>query len=319
MDDRILLSSYTIRILGNDKNYHILSNINNSIDFIDLFKQFTDDIYQNVNRSQDSQSRHIVHLTLENIAKFEENDDRRLYGFFSSGISGERYKVVDTLTNAAELDVKPHHAAFRNVFFYLYVPKRKDRAYLILQRKSQFGIKLKLRSVLSQYFTDKGYNDLTLKVNNILNTTVYRKMMTDGKLKKVELIKRKIPRSIEEYMNNNEELEEIKGIFRTSFTSRTSLPESWKDYIDRRFRQQDSQNGSVEIQNLDDNYTDLEFELELNGKKKTFYIRNQQKIQPDIDVTQNIVFENGEPTVESLIQQAKELVSDITQIFTTNA
>lgn len=319
MDDRILLSSYTIKISGKDKNYHILSNINNSFDFITLFKQFTDDIYQNINRTLDGQSRHTVHLTLEDIAKFEETDNRRLYGFFSSGISGERYKVVDTLTNEEEMDVQPHHAAFRNVFFYLYVPQQKNVAYLILQRKSQFGIKLRLRSVLNQYFIDKGYNDLTLQMNNILHTRVYRKMMTDGKLKKVELIKRKIPRSIEEFMNNNEQLEEIKGTFRTSFTSRTSLPESWKDYIDRRFRQQNSQNGTIEIQNLDDNYTDLEFELELNGKKKTFFMMNQQRIQPDIDVTQNIIFENGEPTVDTLIQQAKELINDLTQTSPTNA
>jgi hypothetical protein len=315
MDEKILLSSYVVKIKDLDKVYHNLSHIDGSVDFINLFQDFTNEIFTTIQKSSDIKGLHTTHLTLDEPIKHDNEDARRLYGFFSSGVSGEKYKVVDTTTNEKELEVEPHHAAFRNVFFYLYIPPLKSTGYLILQRKAQFGIKLRLNSALNKYLQDKGLHRFRLELNNVIHNKVYRKMMDEGRLKRVELIKNKIPRSIEKFMENNEELEQIKGTFKSSFTSRTSLPDTWKSYIDGLFKQRNSQNGTVEIQGLDNDYDDLEFELELNGKKKTFYMVNQQRIQPDVDITNNVEFKEGEPTVESLIQQAKELIEDITQIM----
>ncbi|WP_042723139.1 hypothetical protein [Flavobacterium sp. B17] len=117
-------------------------------------------------------------------------------------------------------------------------------------------------------------------------------------------------------MHNNENYQETKGTFKTSFTSRTSLPDNWKLYIDKLLKKE--LNETVEIDGLDDNFTDLEFQLDLNGKQKTFYIKNQHKVQPDIDVTNNIEFENESPTTESLVQNAKELIDDIIKLVPRN-
>jgi hypothetical protein len=314
MNDRILLSSYAVKIRDDDKNYHDLSNIDGSIDFIDVFNKFCIEIFKSIKRIEGVKGSYITHLTLESPALLDKNA-RMICGFFSSGVSGEKYNLVDTETNVKELSVEPRHAAFRNVFFYLFVPQNKNTAYLILQRKSQFGIKLRLNWALNDYLKLNGLHKFKLELNNVIHNKVYKKMMKEGNLKKVELIKKRIPRSIEQYMNNNEELDEIKGTFRSSFTSRTSLPDSWKDFLDKMFQQRNSNNGTVEIQELDNDYDDLEFELELNGKKKTFYMINQQRIQPDIDVTPNVEFEDGEPTQDSLLQQAQEIISDIVQII----
>ena len=43
---------------------------------------------------------------------------------------------------------------------------------------------------------------------------------------------------------------------------------------------------------------EVEFELELNGKKKTFYVSNRTRIQPDVDVTRELDYgANGQPTM----------------------
>lgn len=314
MDEKILLSSYVLKLKDNEKRAQTFSQFNGDLDFLDVFKDFTDDIFENIQISEDSNRQHSTHLTLDSPALNDLEDSRKIYGFFSSGVSGEQYKVINTETNEEELKVKPYHAAFRNVFFLLYVPRLKSKAYLILQRKAQFGIKGKLYKTINEYLRKRGLINYRLEINNILHNKVYRKMMDEGKLKRVELIKNKIPSSIENFIYNNEELEEIRGTFKSSFTSRTSLPDTWKDYLDRLFRQRNDQNGSYEIEGLDNDYDDLEFELELNGKKKTFYMVKQHRIQPDIDVSANISYEDGEPTVESLIEQAEEIIYDITQI-----
>lgn len=318
MEDKILLATYLIRIRDNENNPQILSYFNGSDDFLDTFHSFTQFIYSNVNQLSDSSGRHKIHLTLEEPAVFEKNN-RRIYGYFSSGVSGEKYTVKDINTNETEMLVERHHAAFRNVFFYFYVPKGKNVGYLILQRKSNFGIKTKLKPAINSYIKQEGYQIYNILIHNVLHNSVYQRMMRDGKLKKVDLIKRKIPNSIEDYIHNDKKAEEIKGTFRSSFSSRTSLPEHWKDYINKLFKNTKDKNETVEINNLDENFEDLEFQLELNGKKKTFYIKNKQRIQPDIDVTANVAKdEYDEPTLESLVTQAEELIQDLLDIKPKN-
>lgn len=49
-------------------------------------------------------------------------------------------------------------------------------------------------------------------------------------------------------------------------------------------------------------YDEISFVLELNGSTKTFYIKNKEKIRSNIDVTDLVEFEMGEPTIQSLIE-----------------
>lgn len=319
MDEKILLSSYVIKIKNSDKTPQLLERIGESLDFLELFKGFTAHIFANIEKSIDYGTKSTTHLTLEKpIQDDTEEGDRRIYGFFSSGVSGEKYKIIDTNTNLPKVDVEPHDAAFRNIFFYLYVPRRKNKAFLILQRKSKFGIKGKLKEALTKYMRKSGLNAYRLHIDNILHSKVYQKMMENGNLKKVELIKNKIPNNIERYINNDENLEEVKGTFKSSFSSGTSLPSSWRKYIDKIYSSTQKK-GTVEIPELDNDYDELEFELELNGKRKTFYMIKQHRIQPDIDVTSNVMYKDGQPTEESLLEQARELIDDITKIVPANA
>ena len=317
MEERILLATYVVKIYDNNKNQQVLSHFNGTDDFLTTFRLFTENIFQNINQLPDLSGNRTIHLTLEQPAITNE-DNRYIYGYFSSGVGGERYRLVNTNTNETEMDVDTHHAAFRNVFFYFYVPKNRNIGYLILQRKQHFGIKTKLIPAINSYIRQRGYYLYNVHINNLVHNSVYNRMMRDGNLKKVELVKRRIPRSLEAYIEGNEQLEEINGTYRSSFTSRTSLPQNWKDFIDRIFKQQNSENATLDIQDLDENINDLEFELELNGKKKTFYVVNRQRIQPDIDVTRNIEFVNDEPSTDSLIAQAIELINEMLEITPNN-
>jgi hypothetical protein len=136
--------------------------------------------------------------------------------------------------------------------------------------------------------------------------------MDEGNLKKVELIKRRIPNSIEEYYQNGSNPEQIPGVLRTSMSSSTSLPDNFKLVVNNLFT--NPSNETIEIAGIDEEFDEIEFELELNGKKKSFYVANRQRIQPDIDVTNSLNYENGIATTESLVSQCEELVSDIINI-----
>jgi alpha-L-arabinofuranosidase len=95
--------------------------------------------------------------------------------------------------------------------------------------------------------------------------------------------------------------------------SPTSLPQNYKTLVNQLFTNPDRER--IEIDGIDEDFDEVEFELELNGKKKTFYVRHKNKIQPDIDVTNDIERnEQGLITTESLTRISEELINDVIQL-----
>ena len=55
-------------------------------------------------------------------------------------------------------------------------------------------------------------------------------------------------------------------------------------------------------------YDEIVFVLEMNGSSKTFYIKNQDKIRSNVNVSNLVDYEDGEPTIESLTKVSLELI-----------
>ncbi len=317
---KILLSTYVVKILDNNKNEQILSRFNGTDDFLRTFKNYLNAIFTNIRAETDGSGTTSLHLTLESPPTVDIHN-RRIYGYFSSGVSGDEYQIRDLETQNNLLDVETGHAAFRNLFFYMQIPNGRNSGALILQKKAKYGIKTIFKRTINRYMREQGYQIYKVEVNNLLHGRVYRRMIEHGNLKKVELIKKRIPSTLEEYYENDGNPEEIPGKLRTSMSSGTSLPKACRNLVDSLFRDPDLER--VEINGIDEEFDELEFELEfeleLNGKKKTFYVANKQKIQPDVDVTSQLELNaDGTPTTESLLTQCEELVQDIIEIRPPN-
>lgn len=313
MSERIFLSTYAVKILNSDKVEQVLSHFNGTEDFLNIFHHFTDDIYRNIERHADQHNRTTLHLTLDAPATLN-SIDRKIYGYFSSGVSGERFDVRDLDTNETELEVEPaRHGSFRNIFFYFFVPRSRNIGYLILQRKAKFGIKTILKRIVNKYIHENGFPTYYVEIKNLLHNRVYERMIREGNLKKVDLIKKRIPNSIEEYYESGGLTSDTRGTLKTSISTSSSLSEAWKSFVDRLFRNR-NENTRIELDGGDDQLDEIEFELELNGKKKTFHIVNHQRTQPDVDVTSNLQFEDGEPTEESLIRESQNLIDDMLEV-----
>lgn len=312
--EKILLSTYLIKVQDRERNYQTLSHFNGTDDFFQVFENYLNSIYQNIIATADLRQSTALHLTLD-APPTVDIENRRIYGYFSSGVSGEQYQIKDVETREEVLNVQRNHAAFRNIFFYIKIPTVEDNGSLILQRKAKFGIKTVFTKTINQFINEQGYQNYTVLVNNIVHGRVYRRMITDGNLKKVDFIKKRIPSSIEEYYRNGGNPDQIPGTLKTSMqsTSAGGLPQNFKDFVDNLFTNPDRER--IEINGINDDFDEVEFELELNGKRKTFYVMHRNRIQPDVDVTSQIEFtEQGQPTLESLIQQSEELITDIIEL-----
>ena len=309
---RILLATYLINIENKKGEQQLLSKFNTRDDFLDFLDNFFSHIYQNIDNHKSQSGDSNLHLTLSN-PHFREEDNRCIYGLISTGVSGEEYKMVNLETNDVEMEVNENHAAFKDLFFYFYIPKNKKSGYLVLQRRARYGAKILLTRGISSYLKKLGYMESNYRIGNILHDKVYRKMMEFGKLKQVDLIKKRIPNDLEKYIQNGEQPDDIKGSFITTFKSRSSLPQMWKNYLDKLFRNSTDKDRYL-IDGLDSNYSEIDFKLELNGKSKTFHLVNKNRIQPDIDVTADVDLQNGVPTIASMVLQSRELIKDLLEV-----
>lgn len=315
MEGKILLSTYLVKLSTNKEDISDLSDYDYGKDFLQIFKEFTEHIFANLTSADTRNSHYKTHLTLSEPSKINDIS-RSVTGFFSSGVSGEEYSVVNLDTNMHEMDVSTNHGAFRNVFFYLEIPEHSKFGYMVLQRKTNFGIKGTLSKNVNSYLKDTYSLPIDFQLNNILLDTVFERMISNGNLKKVELVKRRIPELIENFMYNTEEFKEIPGTLRQTFSSRNSLPSTWKRFVGKLYRNRNKPEATIELKDQLDDLEEFQFTLELNKKEKTFYVNNSQRVQPDMDVTSKIEFDNGIPKEESLLLQAKVLIDELKEIFT---
>lgn len=305
--EKILFSTYVIKVTK-DKNDLMLSLLNGQDDFFNLCQDFFKEIFKTIQISTDTKDNATIHLSLDEYPTVD-SEKRCIYGYLSSGVGGDDYKIKDTLTNQEMFKVKPNHAAFRDVFFYMQIPKNKTYGSLILQRKSRFGIKVAFSKGINLFAKNLGYQGYYIQVNNIIHGKVYSRMIKEGNLKKIEFIKRKIPKYIETYYENNGQVDQIPGILKTTMSA-SKLPDNFKKFVDKLFN--NSNKERIEIKDIDDDFEEIEFELELNGRRKTFYVMHRNKIQPDIDVSSEIERnKDGIPTLESMVNQAEALIKEV--------
>lgn len=316
--EKILLSTYIIRI-EDERNSQNISLFRNSDNLLSFFSSFLNALSETIYWSQDADN--VKHLTIESSPTVNKTNGF-IYGFLSSGISGDRYKIKDLLTRDEVLSVERKHAAFRSMFFYLSVPPGSETGALILQRRGRFGIKEILTEAIDGYLSRHVSNRCHVRINNILHGQVFQRMMDDGRLRTVHFIKHTIPPTLEELFNNGNQADQVQGMLKTTLhaTTKKGLPQAFKDTISKWWLKnsysEQQNNERIELEGLRDNYDEIEFELDVKGKKKKFYMYERDRILPDIDVTGQLDYEanNNEPTKESFVRVARELIQDLIEL-----
>lgn len=308
---RIFFSTYSIRL--NDRGTGIpFKNFNGNEDFYDKLVDFTGDILSHFATAPSSAGVTTLHLTLDKPAVVLK-ESRVIYGYLSSGINDEDYKVIDEQNNLL-FEGKTNHRTFRKLFFYISLPLNQQYGYVIIQRKPSLGAKGILLRSINNYLHKLGYADFKVSFSNMLNNRVYETMMKQGSLKRIDFIKHSLPATKEELIENGPNTD--KGTITTSIQTRGSLSSYWKQVIDDLFKREYKDS----IIELDDSLKDLNevsFELEFKGKKKTFHVMNRTRTQPDVEVTDELELDEGNiPLEESLANVAKNLIDDILTLDT---
>jgi len=307
--ERLVFATIAVKIKERGE-FRKLSRFGDNHDLYEILIQFFAEIFNGDLKTEEFEGRKKFHLRLEEPFT-EASDDRCLYGFLSSGVSGDEYKIIDLESNEKKADVTFKDGAFRDVFFYFEIPTNKQTGYLVIQRKGNFGAKVAVEKSLKKYFKQEQFKGFSVFFNNIVSGQVYERMMKFGDLLRVDLIKKTMPNNLEDYVKNGYEPNQRAGKTKVRLSS-DKLPEFWKTYLNKIYKAKGNTSIVYEVDSIDSRYEEIEFQLEYNGKKKTFYVKQQFRIQPDIDVTQEYREKYGTILEKhKLAQLAKETIEDI--------
>lgn len=309
MANLILLSTFVLRLREKQKLEPLfLSRFNETNDdFLETFKLFLNYRIGNHYRGErDKQGRtKSLYFKTENLKII---DERTIHGFIHTGLSGEKGDVVNDRTGEDLYTMENFHAKILPTYFFLHIPENRKDGYLILQKKNNYGIKGLLERAFEDYFTNLGLN-LMLEVNNFLVSLVFEKMLNVGRIYEMSFIRNQIEDNIEDMYDNGNKNSRIPGKTKTTISTKYGFPV--KGILSRLYHGA-LKDGMVEIPELHQRYDEVDFEMEYNGSRKTFHMKNVKRTTPDFNVSEHIEFDNSDlPTYESLEKQCQILLKDM--------
>jgi len=310
---KTFISTYKIRVRNwrEPDDFFPLGNINGE-SLIDIFKDFLAKLERTPISIEESEYTQTLRLGKTLKIKSKKGI---IYGFLESGVSGEFADIVDIKENKDEFSMNDKHARMTPLFFYLKIYSGRNEGFLVLQRKSSYGIKTLLLKAFKRYLNQKGATRLYVEINNVLSPAVLKEMLDKGKVSQLTLIKKKFPNEIDELVDKGTDWTKVEGIIenKTIIKNRLGLPV--KGFLKKSYF---SSNGEFEMDGLQDRFHDIHFNILHNGSNKTYYLKKQNKTLPDLDVTNRIILENYAPTLKSILEVVQEEVKEMEERIITN-
>jgi hypothetical protein len=295
----INLNIYKFELLNKVKEQQVLSFYNEEEDFLDTMDDFLSYVFQNIRDYIDVQGKYRT-FTLANPQK--KNQEKRIIsGFFDSAYTGESGKIKDRKTNSVKFNVDQKDLFSKDFFFLIYVPKGTKFGFLIVQRKENHGVKSIFESAFNNFMRMKGVSNYSLLLKQAPPRYFIQNFLENGRLKEFKLIED----------NLQEEFSEQKFDFgreeRTFKVSKSRESQILKEVLIELYNSFDVE--AEKIHFLDKGkFDEISFVLEYKGTTKTFYVRNKEKIRSNIDVSNQIEYVNGEPSMESMVNVALEIL-----------
>lgn len=304
---KVKLITYRISITNKVNEKQILNYFNGQEDLLSIVNEFCSYIHENIRNYTDNIGNRRT-FTLEGLQKVEDSS-RIIHGKFDFAYTGDKLKIKESDTNQLIYNVREKDLQSRSFFFFAHIPKNKKNAYLVIQKKANHGVKNVLEHSFNEFLRMKGFVDYHVTLESAPDASMINRMMEYGDLKEIKLAKNSIYSTFDEQFQNAETMVN-NGVSEivTKF-NKNSRTENYKSDLLRLYQTDFMDYQQVNICN--NLFDEVSFVMSLNGLNKTFYVKDKTKIRSDIDVTEHLIFENGEPTVESLIDVSIKLIQNL--------
>ena len=178
--------------------------------------------------------------------------------------------------------------------------------HLIVQKKSNHGVKNILEKTFNDFLQMRGYNDYRFCLEYAQNLNQLTEMLTQGELKEINLIENKIKSTFEAQLLDLDGIDS-EGNFERSikFTKRSNVS-NYKKVLFGLYKTNYHDYEKVNL--LGQDFDEVSFVINHRAVSKTFYVKDKSKTRSDIDVTRHLDFVAGEPTTKSLILASWKLI-----------
>ena len=285
------LNIYRFSLKNKAKEQQVLSFYNEEEDLLETMNDFCSYIHKNIRDYIDNQGKYRT-FTLSNVQK-KDSEKRIISGHFDSAYTGEKGKVKDRKTNLLKYDINKKDLFSKDFFYLIHVPKNSKFGFLIVQKKENHGVKSIFENAFNNFMRMKGVSNYILEIRQAPPRYFIQNYLEFGKLKEFRLIE------------NNLEFGKEERIFKID--RNLSQQQDLKKVLIDLFKTVSEVNHKIPFMNKG-SYDEITFVLGINGSSKTFYVRNQEKIRSNIDVSNLVDYIEGEPTYESLIKISLDII-----------
>ena len=211
--------------------------------------------------------------------------------------------MKDQKTNNLKFDISKNDLFSKDFFFLIHVPKNSKFGFLIIQIKENHGVKSVFENAFNQFMLSKGVSSFYLEMKQAPPRYFIKNYLEFGKLKEFRLIgndSETESKSSDINLGKEERIYKLNKSIVNDTILKGELINLFNNYSISDFQK-------ITFLNKGD-FDEIVFILNLNGKSKTFYIKNKEKIRSNVDVSKLIEIEDGEPTIESLVKISLEII-----------
>lgn len=296
----IKLNFYKFSLENKKNELQVLNYFNGETDFLDVLEEYCAETFQNIHRYIDKTGRKRS-FSLSGPVKRDENQ-RCISGIFEPAFTGDKFKVKDGDTNNLKYRASSKDLQSREIFSLMYVPKNSKYAYLCVEQKANHSIKTVFQNTLDKFLKKSGYSDINLKIENAPNQRFLKKMIYEGSLKEIRLIKED-PILVDGVMSfvalNNVRVDQNEQVLKFSKGTNTQILQ--QQLLDV-FLTNYSDFEKISFFRKIEEYDEISFVMNSGGMTKTFYVKDRSKIKSSIDISNLVRVENDEILIEDLVK-----------------
>lgn len=299
MANSISLALYSIRVRSMYDNVNLpIQGFDGHNDLLNEFCFFLEDYSHHSSIDEHNFKRLIISRYL--------NTARIIKGIVDTGDYGYESSIVDVNNDQETYHRHTNDAEMLPFYYNIILPRNTNEGLIAVQRLGQRGIKTAFHNAFSVFFNHRN-PEYRVEFNEIIPDQVLAKLMEDGFIQKVRLIRFGVPKDIEDLYDNAQR--EQLGTTELVISARRNgnlplLPRLREFLIGARLV-----TNIVEIENYE--YNEVKIEFVINKKHRIINLSELDKINSFYDITEDVVRgENGHPTFESIDAVAESILHD---------
>jgi len=299
---------YRLGIINNSKEEQLLSQFNGTNDLLKEFNLYYESLFKEKIDYYDNKGNKRTFSISSDIEFLKE--ERKIISDLDSAYTGEKFEIRNENSNSLNYSVSENELQSRKMFSFIYIPKNLKRGYVVFENKSKHGVKIIFEREFNRFLKMRGYEQSNFIMTPGLNFNYLSNMIEKGKLKKVRLIDFRYSNEVQlslwgniELKNNGEEIRELK------FTSKTENSLFKNELYKLFFSKVDKEEKIIFMNQYE--VDEISFEINYNDSSKTFYLKNNNKMRANIEVSNRLEYLDREPTYSSKKKVAIELIQEI--------